>query len=394
MLKGELGLTTKLPQAEGEAQAVKSGEQNPPRMQELMDEFQGYRALRGGDTVEGTVMRVSPDSILVDVRAKSEGVIPSHEMQSLGSEGISRMKVGDRILVYVLHGENEEGQVLLSLDRAVGDKGWHILQQRLESGETFEAEVVGANRGGLLVNAEGVHGFVPLSQIMSAKAKPEGDASVESGLSQLIGKRLRLKVLEMNRKRNRLILSERAAMQEWRSQQKDRLLAELREGEIRRGKVTGIRNFGIFVDIGGADGLVHRSELSWEPIHSPDEIVKIGDEVDVYVVKVDAETKRIALSLRRAQPGPWESFTQKYTVGQTVLGKITKVVTFGAFARVDGSIEGLIHISELADQRIAHPKEAVREGDVLNLKILRIEPEHHRLALSLRQAHGGAEDTG
>ncbi|MBI2908486.1 MAG: S1 RNA-binding domain-containing protein [Chloroflexi bacterium] len=366
----------------------------PQKMQELMDNFHGFRSLRVGDIIEGTVMRVAQDAILVDIMAKSEGVIPSHEMQTLGPEGISRMKVGDKVLVYVVHGENKEGQITLSLDKAAGEKGWHTLEQLLESGDSFEAEVVGTNKGGLLVNALGVHGFVPLSQIVSGGPEVQGEASPEQRLAHLLGRKVTLKVIEMNRKRNRLILSERAALQEWRSQQKAKLLAELREGETRRGKVTGIRNFGIFVDIGGADGLVHRSELSWEQFSSPEEIVKVGDEVDVYVMKVDAETKRIALSLRRAQPGPWESFVAKHGIGQIVTGKITKVVAFGAFARIDGAIEGLIHISELADQRIGHPKEVVKEGDTVDLKIIRIEPEHHRLALSLRQARGGAEDRG
>lgn len=387
-------MTTEVSRSGEDAEVVKSNEVDPQKMQELMDEFQGFRALGSGDIIEGMVMRVAPDAILVDIMAKSEGVIPSHEMQTLGPEGLSRMKVGDKVLVYVVHGENKEGQVTLSLDKAAGEKGWHTLEQLFENGEAFEAVVVGTNKGGLLVNAEGVHGFVPLSQIVSATPESEGDASIEQRLAHLVGRKLRLKVIEMNRKRNRLILSERAVAQEWRSQQKEKLLAELREGEIRRGKVTGIRNFGIFVDLGGADGLVHRSELSWEQFDSPEETVKVGDEVDVYVMKVDTEAKRIALSLRRAQPGPWEGFIEKHGIGQIVTGKITKVVAFGAFARVDGAIEGLIHISELADQRIAHPKEVVKEGDVVDLKIIRIEPEHHRLALSLRQARGGAEDGG
>ncbi len=255
-----------------------------------------------------------------------------------------------------------------------------------EKGEAFDAEVVGYNRGGLLVSIEGVSGFLPVSQLVRSEPNPDGQD--ENWLDQMIGRQLRLKVIEINRQRNRLILSERAALRDWRAQQMDRLLGELREGEIRRGTVTGIRNFGVFVDLGGANGLAHFSELSWERIKAPEEILKVGDEVDVYVMKVDTESKKITLSLRRAQMEPWDEIVDKYQVGQLVSGTITNLTPFGAFARIEGAVEGLIHISELADRRIVHPKEVVKEGEVVTLKILRIEPERHRLGLSLRQAQG------
>jgi small subunit ribosomal protein S1 len=183
-----------------------------------------------------------------------------------------------------------------------------------------------------------------------------------------------------------VILSERAALQEWRSQQKDRLLAELKEGEVRKGRVSSVRSFGVFIDLGGADGLAHLSEVSWDRNKSPEEMYHVGDEVDVYVMKVDPETKKIALSLRRAQPEQWDLIVDKYQVGRVVAGMVTKLVTFGAFARIEGPVEGLIHVSELVDRRIAHPKEVVREGDLLPLKIVRIERDRHRLGLSLRDA--------
>ena len=246
----------------------------------------------------------------------------------------------------------------------------------------FDAEVTGYNKGGLLVNVEGVSAFVPLSQVVGVRPEQEG----EGGLASAVGKQLRLKVIEINRRRNRVILSERAALQEWRSQQKDRLLAELKEGEIRKGRVSSVRSFGVFIDLGGADGLAHLSEVSWDRNKSPEEMYKIGDEVDVYVMKVDPETKKIALSLRRAQPEEWDLIVDKYQVGRVVPGMVTKLVTFGAFARIEGPVEGLIHVSELVDRRIAHPKEVVREGDLLPLKIVRIERDRHRLGLSLREA--------
>jgi len=359
-------------------------------MQSWLDSQADFRTLRRGEVVEGTVMGIQRDGVLVDLGAKSEGLIPPHEMHSLGADPLSKVQVDDKILVYVMQPEADQGQIMLSVDRARGERGWRILQQRYEEGEAFEAEVTGSNKGGLLVNVEGVHAFVPLSQVVGVRPDQEG----EGGLSSVVGKQLRLKVIEINRRRNRVILSERAALQEWRSQQKDRLLAELKEGEIRKGRVSSVRSFGVFIDLGGADGLAHLSEVSWDRNRSPEDMYKIGDEVDVYVMKVDPETKKIALSLRRAQPQAWDDIVDKYQVGRVVPGMVTKLVTFGAFARIEGPVEGLIHVSELVDRRIQHPKEVVREGDLLPLKIVRIERDRHRLGLSLREAREDGERMG
>jgi small subunit ribosomal protein S1 len=362
-------------------------------MEALLDEDMEFRSLRRGDVLEGIVMETSREGVLVDIGSKSEGIIPLNEMHSLGAEPLSKVKRGDELLVYVLQPESQEGQVILSLDRARGEQGWRTLQKRFEDGDSFEGEVTGFNKGGLLVNVEGVNAFVPLSQVVGVRPD-RGDDGGESGLQANVGRMLRLKVIEINRRRNRVILSERAAMQEYRSQQKDRLLSELREGEIRRGRITSVRPFGVFVDLGGADGLAHLSELTWERGRSPEEVYHVGDEVDVFVMKVDPETKKIALSLRRAQPERWDEIVDSYRIGQIVPGKVTKLVTFGAFARVDGPVEGLIHVSELSDRRIQHPREVVREGDIVPLKVLRIERDKHRIALSLRQARDDAERQG
>jgi small subunit ribosomal protein S1 len=361
-------------------------------MEALLDEESlEFRSLRRGDVLDGIVMETSREGVLVDIGSKSEGLIPLNEMHSLGADPLSKVKRGDELLVYVVQPESAEGQVLLSLDRARGEHGWRTLQKRFEDGESFEGEVTGFNKGGLLVNVEGVNAFVPLSQVVGVRPdRDEGDG----GLQAVVGRKLRLKVIEINRRRNRVILSERAAMQEWRSQQKDRLLAELQEGEIRRGRITSVRPFGVFVDLGGADGLAHLSELTWERGKTPEEVYKVGDEVDVYVMKVDPETKKIALSLRRAQPERWDEIVDQYRPGQIVPGRITKLVTFGAFARIDGPVEGLIHVSELSDRRIQHPREVVREGDIVPLKVVRIERDKHRIGLSLRQARDEAETQG
>ena len=373
--------------SEGQAQDAQG-------MQGLMESgVQSMRSIQRGDVIEGVIMRVDRDEVLVDIGAKSEGVISSREMQSMGTEGTSRLKVGDQVLVYVLRPENEEGQVVLSLDRAEGEKGWRLLQRYFDTGGAFQAEVTGYNKGGLLVNIEGVHGFIPGSQVVELRSEREEAGQAENRLAQRVGTWPRLKVIEINRNRNRVILSERAAFQDWRNQQKERLLSEIREGEIRKGRVTSICSFGAFVDLGGADGLIHVSELSWEHTTDPGKVLKVGDEVGVYVMKVDPENKKIGLSLRRAQPEPWDRIVDKYQVGELVPATITKLVAFGAFARIEGPVEGLIHISELADRHIAHPKEIFKEGDVATVKIVRIDRERQRLALSLKQAQeeAGAE---
>jgi len=371
------------------------GDEPTENMEDLLEaEALGHAQLRRGEIIEGVVVGTDRDGILVDIGAKSEGVIPPSEMQSLRPEGAAALEPGDKVLVSVLQPETLEGQIIVSLDRARGEKGWRLLQQYYEEGTTFEGEVTGFNKGGLLVDVEGVHAFVPLSQLAGTRFARPSDESGDRGLASWVGKTLRIKVIEINRRRNRVILSERAAMQEWRAQQKERLLSELSEGEIQRGKITSIREFGIFVDLGGADGLVHLSELSWDRGKSPDEMFQVGEEVDVYILKVDQENKKIALSLRRAQPEQWEGLIDKYEVGQIVTGQVTKLAPFGAFARLEGPLEGLIHISELVDRRVAHPQEVVEEGDILPLKIVRIERHRHRLGLSLKQARSQAEEMG
>jgi len=360
----------------------------------LEEESAAYPELRRGEIVEGVVVGTDRDGILVDIGAKSEGVVPPHEMHCLQPEGPSRLNSGDKVLVFIVQPESQEGQIILSLDRARGERGWRVLQDYLDANQSFEGYVTGSNKGGLLVNVEGVNAFVPLSQIVAGPERGSPEAT-QRALTEWVGKNITLKVIELNRRRNRAILSERAAVQEKRAADKERLLLELTEGDVKTGRVTSIRDFGIFVDIGGADGLVHLSELSWERTpKSPHELFKVGDEVLVYVLKVDNESKKIALSVRRAQPERWEEIVSRYREGQIVPGQITKLAPFGAFVRLEGPIEGLIHISELVDRRINHPKEVVQENDVVPVKIVRIEYDRHRLGLSLRQSRASAEDDG
>ncbi|MBM3933572.1 MAG: S1 RNA-binding domain-containing protein [SAR202 cluster bacterium] len=357
-------------------------------MGELLDSFEPMKPLRWGEVIQGIVMRSDADGVLVNIGHKAEGIVPAAEMRTLDRAALEKIKVGDEILAMVIKGESAEGAAILSIDKALGELGWRTLEKSVDSGVVLKGKIIGFNRGGAIVEVEGVQGFVPMSQIISVsrehfKDKPEGAPDTTSSE---IGKDLSLKVLEVNRSRNRAILSERQAVQERREEKKAKLIQDLAEGQVRKGRVTGISSFGAFVDLGGADGLIHISELSWNTVSAPDQVVKVGQELEVYVLRVDPDNKKIALSLKRLQPEPWETITQRYNVGDVVDAVITKLTDFGAFARVEGSVEGLVHISELTQKMISHPREVVGEGDNVRLKILRIEPERRRLGLSLKQA--------
>ena len=285
-------------------------------MGELLDQAESnYRTLQRGEVVDGIIMKVDRDGLLVNLGQKTEGVVPSREMRAMPAEDYDALKVGDTILVAVVRPETEEGQALLSLDRARGEQVWRKLQVLADESAVIEAPVTGYNKGGAIVTIDGLQGFVPLSQLSSIGRTPpgaEGDST--PALAALVGKKLQLKVIEVNRRRNRAILSERAAVQETRQAQKQRILDELVEGQVRPGRVSGITNFGVFVDLGGADGLVHISELSWESVKSAEDVVHVGDQVDVYIIKVDRESKRIALSLKRTKPEPWSDLDKRYHV--------------------------------------------------------------------------------
>ncbi len=352
--------------------------------QYLSDPSHGYKTLKYGDVIDGVIMRVDRDELLVDIGSKSEGIVPSREFSSLPAEEKDALAIGDNVLVFVVQPENQEGHAVVSIDRARQEKSWRKLQEIYEANEVIEAEVTNYNKGGLLVNLDGVRGFVPASQVTEIRGGD--DAAKQAEMARLIGSSLPLKVIEINRHRNRLILSERQAVQERRDEMKEKLIGELKEGEVRQGRVSSICDFGAFVDIGGADGLVHLSELSWSRVRHPSEVLKVGQEVDVYVLGINAQEKKIALSIKRTQAEPWSRVASKYEVGQLVRGTVTQLANFGAFARIEDGIEGLIHVSEIADDRVTHPKQAVKEGQDLLLRIIRIDPQRRRMGLSLRRA--------
>ena len=337
-------------------------------------------------------MQVDADEILVDIGTKAEGVVPGREFRKAQQTGeLEGLKVGDTVYVFVLKPEDDDGRALLSIDRGRLGKSWHWLEEVHKQGTVVEALVDGYNKGGLLVNLRGVRGFVPASQVVGIP--PSNQPDYQDSLAQIVGRTVPLKVVEIDRRRNRLILSQRQALQDYRESRKEKLLDSLQVGQVCHGVVSSISNFGVFVDIGGADGLVHLSELSWKRVNHPREVVRVGQEVDVYVLGVDRERKRIALSLRRAQPTPWSTVVERYQLGQLVRGKVTKLASFGAFVSIEDGIEGLIHLSELSDTPIAHPQEVVHEGDELLLRIIRIDPTNHRIGLSLRRAQEDRERT-
>lgn len=354
--------------------------------QYLRDPAHDYRNLKYGDSVDGTIVRNDREEILVDIGSKSEGVVPNREMTSLTGEERAALKIGDVLLVTVVQTEDAEGRIVLSIDKAKQEKSWRNLQASHEAGEVIHAPVVNYNKGGLLVNLDGVRGFVPSSQVSSVSRGPE--VQKQSDMAKLVGQTLPLKVIEINRPRNRLILSERQAVQEVRDARKDQLLERLEPGAVRQGRVTSLCDFGAFVDIGGADGLVHLSELSWSRVKHPEELLKVGDAVNVYVLSVDEDKKRIALSIKRTQPEPWSTVTDRYHIGQEVTGVITQLTAFGAFARLEDGIEGLVHISEMSDDRIQHPRDVLAEGDTIHARIIRIDPARKRIGLSLRKNPG------
>jgi len=357
----------------------------------LNDPAHDYRNLKYGDTVDGTVMRIDKDEILVDIGAKAEGIVPSREMQSLPPEDRAALHIGSELLVFVVQSEDKEGRAILSVDKARQEKSWRVLQSAFEKGDVITARVVNYNKGGLLVNLDGVRGFVPASQVNGISRGPE--TQKQSDMARMVNTDLQLKVIEINRNRNRLILSERQAVQEARETKKDELLSRLKEGDVRTGTVSSVCDFGAFVDIGGADGLVHLSEISWSRVKHPSEVLRPGDKVQVSILSVDHDRKRIALSIKRTQSEPWTRAGERYQLGQIVEGTITQLASFGAFARIEDGIEGLIHISEMGDERIQHPKEVVAEGDTVQARIIRIDPARKRMGLSLRLNREISEET-
>jgi len=356
-------------------------------MAALLDEIErSLQEPQMGEIRTGTVVDKSANELLIDIGFKSEGIVQGRDLEKL-DDLFDSLQIGDEVPVCVVK-EDKDGQVYLSISRAMAEKDWETAEDLMKSQEVFDAIVETFNRGGVIARLGQVRGFVPASQLSSISINgQEADDETDARLGDLIGSALKVKVIDLDRKRNRLILSERLAMREWRRKQKEQLLDSLKEGEVFQGTISSIADFGAFVDLGGADGLIHMSEMSWNRINHPSEVVSVGDKVKVQILNVDLDKRRIGLSLRRLQQEPWAVIDTVFEIGQVVRGRITKLVNFGAFARIEeNGIEGLIHISELSDKRVAHPKEVVKEGEEYDLRIIRIDTDKRRLGLSLKQA--------
>ncbi len=357
-------------------------------MQSLLDSDKSMNMPQRGEIREGVIARITPTEILVDVGAKSEGIITGRELDTLDEGTRTGLAVGQAVSVYIMDPEDRSGNIVLSLTRAREEKDWRQAEELLGSQEVYSGVIAGFNKGGLIVKLGNVRGFIPASQLSAARRRrSEGGETPEQKWGRMIGETSQVKVIEVDRSRNRLILSERAAAKETREAQKEQLLAEIKPGDVRKGHVISLAEFGAFVDIGGADGLVHLSELSWRRVAHPNEVLKVGQEVEVTVLNVDRDRKRIGLSMKRREEDPWLIIKQKYKPGQLVSGTITKLTKFGAFARIEGEedLEGLIHISELSEGHIDHPREAVSEGQTVTLRVVKVDPEKRRMGLSLKR---------
>jgi small subunit ribosomal protein S1 len=344
-----------------------------------------------GQLVEGTISETSPNEVLIDLGEGIIGVVPSRELGYLDRPTLESLQVGSPIRAYVLRAKSESGRPVLSIHRALEEQDWQMAEEYAQNKGVYEGRVAGYNKGGLIVRFGRLRGFIPASQISPERENrpAEGEGDPDQRWSGLLNEEIMVKVVEVNRTRNRLILSERAATRESRERQKQRLISELQVGEIRTGRVISLTDFGAFVDLGGADGLIHLTELSWKHVNHPKEILSVGQEVSVKVISVDPERRRIGLSMRSLEEDPWMEVVKGFQENQLVQGRITKITRFGAFASLvnNADIEGLIHVSELADYRVEHPRDVVAVGDVLTLRVLKIDNERRRLGLSLKRVN-------
>lgn len=360
-------------------------EQEESLLWEYLEEGEyDYQRPQRGEVRAGLILRKDTNQIIVDIGAKREGIVPASELEKLGPEVVAELKVGDELPVYVLRPDSPEGDTIVSINMAQQMADWDRAEKLMEAGEIVEKKVTGYNKGGLLVQFGRLQGFIPRSHIVDLSGRT-GSGTPQQRLSQLVGQVLPLKIIEVNRRQRRLIFSERAAWREWRAEQKKRLLEGLEIGDVRTGIVTSLADFGAFVDLGGADGLIHLSEISWDRGKKPGDVLQVGDEVKVKIISLDRQRKRIGLSLKQLKPNPWQTIEERYAIGQYIDVEVTNLAKFGAFARLEEGIEGLIHISELAEHPVQHPSEVINPGQVLTVQIINLDPERKRVGLSLRR---------
>jgi small subunit ribosomal protein S1 len=332
-----------------------------------------------GDVVTGKVVRIDADEVLVDIGYKSEGVIPAHELSIRKSvDPADEVELGEEVDALVLTKEDQDGRLILSKKRARFEKAWRRIEAAAESGEPVEGQVIEVVKGGLIIDL-GVRGFLPAS-LVDIRRVPH--------LDDYLGQKIECKVIELNRSRNNVVLSRRAVLEEERKEVRQQILDRLQPGLVVEGQISNIVDFGAFVDLDGIDGLIHISELSWSHVNHPSEILSIGDTVKVKVLDIDRDRQRISLGLKQTQEDPWQRVVDTYNVGDELEGKVTKVVTFGAFVEILDGVEGLVHISELAPHHIENPREIVEQGDKVKVRILEIDSERRRLSLSIKRVEG------
>ena len=339
-----------------------------------------FPTINEGEVVHGTVVRVDKDEVLVDIGYKSEGVIPVAELsirRSVNPE--DEVKVGEEVDALVLTKEDAEGRLILSKKRARFELAWKKIEGAAESGDPVTGKVIEVVKGGLILDL-GVRGFLPASLV---------DIRRVQDLDEFLGQELRAKVIELNRSRNNVVLSRRAVLEDERKEQRQQILDRLNPGDVVDGQISNIVDFGAFVDLDGMDGLIHISELSWSHVNHPSEVLEIGQDVKVKVLDIDRERQRISLGLKQTQSDPWQQVLEQYNEGDEVEGKVTKVVTFGAFVEILPGVEGLVHISELAQHHVENPREVVSQGDEVKAKIIEVDAERRRLSLSLKRVEGG-----
>ncbi len=333
-----------------------------------------------GDVVSGRVVRVDKDEVLVDIGYKSEGVIPLSELSIRKSvKPDEEVELGEMIDALVMQKEDQDGRLILSKKRARFEKAWKRIEAAAEAGENVEGNVIEVVKGGLILDL-GVRGFLPASLV---------DIRRVQDLDEYLGRRLECRVIELNRNRNNVVLSRRAVLEDERREVRQKILDDLEPGQIVEGTISNIVDFGAFVDLEGIDGLIHISELSWSHVNHPSEVLQIGEKVEVKVLDIDRERQRISLGLKQTQADPWQSVIDAYDVEDVVEGKVTKVVTFGAFVEIHPGVEGLVHISELATHHVENPREVVSQGDALAVRIIEIDAERRRLSLSLKRVADG-----
>jgi small subunit ribosomal protein S1 len=332
-----------------------------------------------GDVVTGQVVRIDKDEVLVDIGYKSEGVIPANELSIRKSAVPSdEVELGEEVDALVLTKEDQDGRLILSKKRARFEKAWRRIEGAAESGEPVEGTVIEVVKGGLIIDL-GVRGFLPASLV---------DIRRVQNLDDFLGQKIECRVIELNRSRNNVVLSRRAVLEEERKEQRQQILDRLQPGQVVEGAISNIVDFGAFVDLDGIDGLIHISELSWSHVNHPSEILSIGDVVPVKVLDIDRDRQRISLGLKQTQEDPWQRVVDTYNVGDELEGRVTKVVTFGAFVEILDGVEGLVHISELANHHVENPREIVSPGDDIRVKILEIDSERRRLSLSVKRVEG------